>query len=219
VYPSAKVIAACLALFATSVIEAAAQTALPERQPCTVLGLRPDAVLQQCDDKLRSLSIIMKDVSRTMTIDGGSGGFTFVCPVEMMCNGEPVISGWLIDPRRWGKSPQDEDVIFSLVQAPPAVLARRGFSPVPERTRPKASCDLFDLTIAGLPGKAVCYEAEDQKSSGLFAIVANDEMGFVLTFRSRDLGSQALREKVLTMAPRFQIEVATGDSGLFRWMR
>ena len=194
-------------------------SALPERQPCAVLGLRPDAVLMQCDDKLQSLSLTMNDVSRTMAIDGGTGGFTFTCPVEMMCGGEPTISGWLIDPRRWTSGAKDEETIFSLVQAPPAVVSRRGFNVVPDRPKPKPSCEMFDLKIADLPGKAVCYEAEDQKSSGLFAVVADSKMGFVLAFRGGNLDSKALREKVLTMTPRFQIEVATGDGGLFRWMR
>lgn len=192
----------------------------PERQPgCSVLGLRPDAVLQQCGDKVRSVSLSMKDISRVVSLDGASGAMVFVCPVQQLCGGEPSISGWLIDPRRWTRSPRDEDALFGLLLTPPAVIARRGRNPWSDQPHPKASCEMFDIQIAGLSGRAVCYIAEDQKSAGLFAVVANEEVGFVMAFRGEDPDTQALREKVLTVLPKFQIEVATGDYGLLRWMR
>ena len=65
----------------------------------------------------------------------------------------------------------------------------------------------------------MCYVGENQKATGLFAVVANEEIGFVMAFRSDELDSKALREKVMSIVPRFEIESATGDYGLLRWMR
>jgi hypothetical protein len=191
----------------------------PERKPaCVVLAVRPDAILEQCGERLRAINIALRDIARVTTLDGTTGSVAFGCPVKEMCGGEPSITGWLIDPRRWTRGPRDEAALFNLLQAPPAVMARR-MSPPADPLRPKPSCLMFDVQIAGMPGRAACYLAEDEKSVGIFAVVANEEAGFVLAFRSDELDTTALREKVLTILPRFQIEVATGDYGLLRWMR
>jgi hypothetical protein len=207
--------------FALTVLAAAAnaETSVDTGPTCQILGLRPDAVLEQCGDKVRSISLAMRDIARVVSIDGSSGAMVFVCPVQQICSGEPVISGWLVDPRRWTKSARDEDTLFALLLTPPAVIARRGRNPWTDQPHPTASCPMFDIQIAGLSGRAVCYVAENQKSAGLFAVVANDEVGFVMAFRSDELDTPGLREKVLTILPRFQIEVATGDHGLLRWIR
>ena len=191
------------------------------RQPCAILVVRPDAVLLNCGDRVRSINLAMKDISRTAAPDMNSGGIAFICPVDQMCKGEPQIGGWLIDPRRWTRSERDAATLFSLLLTPPALMARRGRNPwsdTPPPT-PKASCEIFDIQIAGLPGRAVCYEAEDQKSAGLFAVVADEEVGFVMGFQSRELDDKALRAKAMTMLPGLVLETATGDAGLLRWMR
>lgn len=203
----------------TSAANAQPETPPERKVACVVLAVRPDAILEQCGERLRAINIALRDIARVTTLDGATGSVAFGCPVKEMCGGEPSITGWLIDPRRWTRSARDEITLFNLLQAPPAVLARRGASPPADAPRPKPSCLMFDVQIARMPGRAVCYLAEDEKSVGIFAVVANEEAGFVLAFRSDELDTTALREKVLTILPRFQIEVATGDYGLLRWMR
>ncbi len=211
----ANIVIAGFALIA-SLTSAVAQQAVPERKPCVVIRVQPDAVLERCNDTLRSLSIVMRDIRRQGSVDS-TGRVNFTCPVEAMCEGDPLISAWLVDPRTWTRSARDEDAIFALVQTPPVVTARPRTGP--EQPRPNSTCPIFDVQVAAIPGRGVCYESGDPKSSGLVIVAADADIGFLLFFRHGNMNSQALREKVLTMVPHFQIDVATGDGELFRWMR
>ena len=195
------------------VIEARAQA--PQR--CFVLRLHPGGILEQCDNQLRSLFLELGDVSRQPMIDA-SGAFTFVCPLEELCPDSPSITGWLIDPRRWNNSDRDQEAIFSIFQQPPRA---GGYAPGGLLTpaQPSSTCGMFDIDIAGLPGRGVCYQSEDPKTSAVVIAVASHEIGYLLAFYQRDTDWQALRERVLRIAPRFRITVETGDLGLLKWIR
>jgi hypothetical protein len=62
-------------------------------------------------------------------------------------------------------------------------------------------------------GRAVCFD------ENVVVVAADDRVGFLLYFSQRDTPAAVLKNKVLEMLPRFEIERATGEVGLKRWLR
>jgi hypothetical protein len=59
-----------------------------------------------------------------------------------------------------------------------------------------------------------------KSDDGFVVIVAADErVGFMLSFSQRGKPAIALKDKVLELLPRFEIERATGDLGLKKWLK
>ena len=172
--------------------------------------------LQECGKQLYSfnlsllepklgLSGIKREAGRDL-----HGRFSFSCTVEPMCANEPTVGGFFVDPAGWLSSSKDERAIFQVLQNMPWP----GGSPPPI---PTASCPVFDVSIGGLDGRAVCIS--EGKDSTVLIVAAEDRVGFLLHIYQADTPASVLKERVLEMLPRFEIERATGEVGLKRWLR
>jgi hypothetical protein len=84
---------------------------------------------------------------------------------------------------------------------------------------PPPACTLFDVSIAGTPGRAVCFDETGGKGSSVFVIAADDRVAFLLSFSQQNISANALREKVVELLPHFKIERASGDAALMKWFR
>jgi hypothetical protein len=188
------------------------------REVCDVARAHPAGLLVRCGSQLRSLVLSYEDIRRQIRSDP-QGVFHFVCPIDEMCDGEPRISGWMIDHARWQGAEHSDASIFELLRQPPIIL-RGAARPVDVASDPlKSTCGMFDLELAGLATQAVCYDFGESKSSTIVAVAANHEIGFVLLFNQHSVEAPALREKVLALLPRFKLERAAGDSDLLRWLQ
>jgi len=211
-------VALCAALTVMPALACKAEDgAKPATERCSVARLHPMGILEHCDDQIRSRILEMEDIRRFLTIAPG-GVFYFACPLESLCDDDPQISGWLVNALRWQPSPQDEETVFGIFKnIPPA----RGFdrNSTPSIAQPGSECGLFDVTVAGLSGRGVCYRSSDEKSSAVVVVVSDATLGYILVFHQQGIDSAALKEKVLTLLPRFKIQVAKGDFGIARWLR
>ena len=161
-------------------------------------------VLTLSESKL-SLPSVKRDVAQDF-----HGRFSFFCPVEPMCSNEPTVGGFFVAPALWLSSPKDEKAIFSVLRDMPWP----GGNPPPA---PSASCPVFDVSIGGMKGRAVC--AVEGPNEGIVVVAADDRIGFLLYFSQFDKTAGVLKDRVLEMLPRFEIERATGEVGLKRWLR
>jgi len=186
----------------------AAPVAAQDEQSCKIVKGFNTAYLELCGDQLRSFTLRLWDVRRP--IEGiGYAPFRFSCAIEPMCKGEPDIYGWFIDQRLWLKTAQDEAAVFRLLQ--------RG--PVRPADRPTPVCDVFDVKLADMPGRAVCYEIPALGFSAIVVVVADEDAGFVLIFQDRTSDWTTLRDNALQKLQRFEILRASGDAALLRWLR
>jgi hypothetical protein len=184
---------------------------------CELVSTHPAGVLLRCGSQLKSLVIAYEDVRRQRRHDP-QGVFHFVCPIEEMCDGQPRISGWMIDHTKWRTSERNDAAVFELLRQPPIIL-RGAAKPVDIASDPlKSTCGVFDLELAGLRGQGVCYDFGESQSTTIVAVVSNDEIGFVLLFNQRNAELTPLRETVDALLPRFKLERASGDAYLMRWM-
>jgi len=184
---------------------------------CELASTHPAGVLLRCGLQLKSLVLAYEDVRRQRRHDP-QGVFHFVCPIEEMCDGQPRISGWMIDHTKWRRSERGDAAIFELLRQPPIIL-RGAARPVDVASDPlKSICGVFDLELAGLSGQGVCYDFGESQSTTIVTVVSNDEIGFVLLFNQRNAELTAFRETVDALLPRFKLERASGDAYLLRWM-
>jgi len=184
---------------------------------CELVSAHPSGLLLRCGSLLKSLVLSFEDIRRLRRHDP-QGVFHFVCPIDEMCDGQPRISGWMIDHTKWRRGERSDAAIFELLRQPPIIL-RGAAQPVDTASDPlKSTCGVYELELAGLRGHGVCYDFGESQSTTIVAVVSNDEIGFVLLFNQRDVELTALREKVDMLLPRFKLERATGDAYLMRWM-
>jgi len=199
-------------LFAVLVawISAAAPVLAEDDPACQMIRSVGASFLERCGDKLNSFSLSLSDISRSVGNDL-HGRFAFVCgPIELMCEGKPEILGWFLDLKRWKQGGQDEPAIAEL-------LLERMWHP--GQSVPASSCGIVEVKVADMPGRAVCHEFPDVSFSAIVIVAADDRTGFVLIFGQRDVDWSSLRDKALQTLPRFEVQRATGDAGLLRWMR
>ena len=189
-----------------------------QERPCVVARVHPLGVLEQCEQEFRSRTIEMEDIRRFLTIEQ-NGVFYFACPVEGMCADDPQISGWMINAPRWQQSPHDEETIFNIFRSVPGAGGPWQNNGALSIARPDSRCGLFDLTVAGLSGNGVCYRSDDEASSAVVVVASDAHLGYMLIFHQQDVDSAALKEKVLTLLPRFKIQVARGDFGMAKWFQ
>ncbi len=206
--------AALIAVFAALVVCSGPPAAVAQ-DACVVLRVRPGSVLEHCGDHLQALTIRMDDIRRQPGVDP-SGTFSFTCPIGPLCADEPQITGWMVERHRWTDSGRDEAAIFDIFRRPPGAAAG-WIGEMPEQ--PDSECGIFDASVAGLPGRAVCYRVESTKANAIVVAAANDEVGCLLVFHRQEGDMQTLREKVLTILPRFRMDVDKGDVGLMKWLR
>jgi hypothetical protein len=193
---------------------ACAQADAQPAAECTSLRVRAGSVLLGCGDRLKALSIAMNDIRRQPGVDP-SGTFSFSCPIALLCADEPQITGWLIEQHRWTDSSRDEAAIFEIFKRAPS--APQGFDGA--GAAQSSDCGLFDVQFAGLSGRGLCYRVASTQSNAVVVAAASREVGCLLVFYADGGDLQALREKVLTILPRFRMDVDTGDAGLMKWVR
>lgn len=203
------------ALAAATVGGASAQStplASAPAQECRRVKSFGTGFLEQCGDRLDAWRLIMPQSRREMGSDL-HGRIFFRCAVELMCGGEPTIVGRFVNRAEWQNSARDERAMFELaddLRVPPR--------PLPPM--PPLDCPLFDISLAGMAGKAVCFGESGLNGSSVVVVAADDRVVFVLSFYQQDKSAEALKEKVvLEMLPRFKMERATGDAALLKWFR
>jgi hypothetical protein len=187
-----------------------------EIEACRVVNAQGSAFLKHCGDRLLSFALSLDDVRRMVT-NGEYGKFDFECPIPAMCANEPEINGWFIDHKGWRRSAQDESAVFEVLRMPPVMaIAGRAGTPPPQ---PKSLCGVTEVRVADLPGRAVCYQLPETRSSSVIVIAADADAGFILVFQQRGLDWAALRDKTLQTLPRFEIERAAADAAMLRWVK
>jgi hypothetical protein len=205
-------LAAVGVLFAFAMVfVAGAAPARAEDAACRPVRMAGTAVLKQCADQVRSMTLSLNDIKRTPGADR-AGRFFFLCPIQHMCEDEPDLWGWFIDEAGWRSGARDEAAIRELLRHAPGVAAAAGdFA--------KPACTVSTVEIAGLEGRAVCFELAPGNVHAVVAVVAGDDVGFALVFAQRSLGWELLREKVSVITPKFVLQRAVGDAGLMKWLR
>jgi hypothetical protein len=178
-------------------------------QECRGIMQRGAAFLEQCGDRLNAWSLKLSEFKREMGSDL-HGRFFFYCPIELMCDGEPSIGGRLLDAAEWHDSARDAQTIYE--------LANRMQVPIwPLPPMPTPACPLFDISIAGMTGRAACFEEPGVKGGAVFLVAADDRVAFLLGFYQQDKSANALKENVVELLPRIKIERVTGDAALMEW--
>ncbi len=202
----AAAVIACLVSVALSV------NALAQDEACSPVSTSGAGLLVECGKQLYSFNLSLPEsklgssnIKREVVRDL-HGRFAFVCPIEPMCANEPIVGGTFVTPSKWLSSSRDEQAIFEILRNMPWP----GVSSLPI---PSASCPVFDVWIGGMNGRAVCFD------ESVVLVAADDRVGFLLYFSQRDRSATVLKGKVLEMLPRFEIERATGEIGLKRWLR
>jgi hypothetical protein len=200
-----------ISLTAATVYPASAQSP-PVTQECRSVMAHGAAFLEQCGDRLNAWSLKLREFKREMGSDL-HGRFSFYCPIEPMCEGEPSIGGRFVNRAEWQSGAKDERAIFELEDR-----LRIPLRPVPPMPNP--ACPVFDVSFAGTAGRAVCFGEPGSNGSRVVVVAADDRVAFLLRFYQQDKSPDALKEKVvLEWLPRFEIERATGDAALLKWFR
>jgi len=213
------VVAVVISLIAAAI----SSSASAQESECRVVRARGASFLEKCGKQLNSFSLslsenkldlILKEVESDL-----HGRFTFTCPFEPLCANEPIIGGFFIAAESWQNSSRDERAIYQALQRVPlmAISWSRPGGPTPEM--PAATCPLFDVSVDGMAGRAVCFDDPTAKAASVIVVAADDRVGFLLGFYQRDKSANALRDKVLELMPRFKIERAIGDVGLLKWVK
>jgi hypothetical protein len=201
-----------IAVIACLISVALSLKALAQDSTCNPVTSSGAGFLVECGKQLHSYNLSLSEsklglsgAKREVRLDL-HGRFAFFCPVETMCANEPTVGGFFLAPAGWLSSSKDEQAIFQVLRNMPWP----GGSPPPI---PSASCPVFDVSIGGMNGRAVCFD------ESVVIVAADDRVGFLLLFSQRDKPAAVLKDKVLEMLPRFEIERATGEVGLKRWLR
>ena len=205
-----------IAVIACLISVASFSKAVAQDSTCSPVIVSGAGLLQECGKQLYSFNLSLSEAKLGVSgvkREAGSdmhGRFGFSCTVEPMCANEPKVGGFFVDSAEWLSSPKDERAIFQVLQNMPWP----GGSPPPI---PAVSCPVFDVSIGGLDGRAVCIS--EGKDSTVVIVAAEDRVGFLLHFYQADTPASVLKERVLEMLPRFGVERATGEVGLKRWLR
>jgi hypothetical protein len=190
--------------------------AFADEPSCKPLGVLGAALLEQCGEQLHSFALDLSDLKREVTNDA-EGRFTFDCPVSIMCDGSPAISGFFVDADKWKTSTKDAQAIGQIMQASPITAeSAPANSPKPA---PASACAPFDVMISGASGKGACFNDAATKTAMVAMVFADDEVGFLLSFSQKDITADKLKDSAVAMLPNFKIDRAKGDLGLMRWMR
>ena len=183
-----------------------------ERPKCHLVKAGGAGFVQQCGDRLLAFGLALADIKRIPPVGNDpQGWFGFVCPLEPFCVDEPEIRGAFFNAEGWQKSDKDAQAVWDVVERRSSLGIRGEPSNSP--------CDAFDVRIAGIPGRAVCYQSVQPLRSAIVVVAAEDDVGFVLLFLQAGRDSGALREKVMGLLPRFSVGRASGDAALLGWLR
>ena len=212
-----------IAVIAVLISVAAFSKALAQDPDCRLVMASGAGFVVECGKQLYSynLSLSQSSGTRREVRRDIHGRFTFLCPadpkcrtllceVESNCENEPTVGGSFVAPAEWLSSSKDEQAILQVFRNMPWPGGDRP-------PTPSASCPVFDVSVGGLNGRAVCFS--EGKGSTVLVVAANDNVGFLLWFAQDDKPAPVLKSKMLEMLPRFEIERATGEIGLKRWIR
>jgi len=213
-------LAVCAAMLSSSGAISATTGDKPTSEgACTILRIQPLGVLANCRTRLRALWLKFEDMSRVARFTS-DGSFHFRCALDVMCVNAVQIDGWMISKEDWQESKQDADAIVELLRKPPAVRQPGAPGPaVPIAVGAKSDCGTFSIQLAGMEGRAACYDSGDAAGSTIAVVVAGTELGFAILFRRSSGDSRDLREEVVSLASRFRLEQSEGDVELLKWMR
>lgn len=182
-----------------------------DRSRCRLVKLGGAGFVQQCGDRLHAFGLALSDIKRIPPAGNDpQGWFNFACPLEALCADEPEIRGAFFNAASWQKSSKDAEAIWGAVERRSSAI----------RGEPSSSpCEVFDVQIAGTSGRAICYHSTQPLRSAIVVVAAEEEVGFILVFLQPDKEWTALREKVVSLLPRFTIGRASGDAALLGWLR
>jgi hypothetical protein len=190
--------------------------AFADEGACKPLGVLGAALLEQCGEQLHSFALDLSDLKREVSNDA-EGHFTFDCPVSIMCDGSPAISGFFVDADKWKASAKDAQAIGQIMQGSPITAeSAPANSPKPA---PAPACAPFDVTISGASGKGACFNDAATKTATVAMVFADDGVGYLLSFSQKGIAADKLKDSAVAMLPNFKIDRAKGDLGLMRWMR
>jgi hypothetical protein len=185
-----------------------------QARPCQVVSVKEAGLLLGCADQLKGFLLTFEDVRRQVASEA-QGRFVFACVLGPMCENEPNVGGFFIDPVRWRESAKDEPAMLDILQQYGLVpAAARGADP---NAKPPPACAVFDVQIGDLPGRAVCFDVAD--GSAVIVIAGDDQVALVLSIFQRKRTPGAMREKAMDMIPLFRMQRPTGDITLLRWIR
>jgi hypothetical protein len=214
-----------LAIIACLISVASFSNASAQEPACRLVSASGANFVEECGKQLHSFSLslsesklglsgIKREVGRDL-----HGRFSFRCPVEPMCENEPTIDGFFIEPAKWLSSSRDEQAIFQVMRSVPLMAISFSFPGGAPPPMPAAACPAFDVSIGNMNGRAVCFDSANSKGGSVVMVVADDHVWFLLSFDQRDKPAIALKDKVLEMLPLFEIERASGEAGLRKWFR
>jgi hypothetical protein len=214
--PAKRLISASRRLVALAVLLGAATLMPPGMLPahgddtaCRVIRIVGNNILKHCGNEVRSMTLSLREVKRGLASDR-SGRFSFPCPIEHMCEGEPDVWGWFIDETPSRAGARDEAAIRLLLRNAPIIMTDDSVKP---------TCAVSTVDVAGLESRSMCFELTPESLHVVVVVGAGEDIGFLLMFAQRGLGSELLREKVSAITPKFILQRATGDAGLLKWLR
>jgi hypothetical protein len=185
-----------------------------DKPRCQFVGVRDAGLLLMCGDRLNGFVLTLEDVRRQVVTEA-PGRFAFRCVLAPMCAEEPNVGGFFFDPATWRDSAKDDGAMLDILQQHGLVpAAAPGAQP---GARPPVACAVFDVTIADLPGRGVCFDVAD--GSAVVVIAGDDSVAVVLSFFQNRRTPGSMRERVFELIPQFKIMRPTGDVALLRWMR
>jgi hypothetical protein len=185
-----------------------------DKPRCQLVGVRDAGLLLLCGDRLNGFVLTLEDVRRQVVTEM-PGRFAFRCVLAPMCADDPNIGGFFIDPTTWRDSAKDADAMLDILQQHGLVpAAAPGAQP---GVRPPVACAVFEVMIADLPGRGVCFDVAD--GSAIVIIAGDDSVALVLSFFQNRQTPGAMRERALELIPQFKMTRPTGDVALLRWMR
>ena len=209
-----RVISSRLLLAMTFVTALCSGAVAQDNRPCQVVSVKEAGLLLGCADQLKGFLLTFEDVRRQVASEA-QGRFVFACVLAPMCEDEPNVGGFFIDPVRWRESAKDEPAMLEMLQQYGLVpAAARGADP---NAKPPPACAVFDVQIGDLPGRAVCFDVAD--GSAVIVIAGDDQVALVLSIFQRKRTPGAMREKAMDMFPLFRMQRPTGDITLLRWIR
>lgn len=172
------------------------------------------AFVEQCGDRLHAWRLTLP---RSFNLLGHAqndwhGRFFFNCEIEPMCKGETAIIGRFVPLVGWQQSSRNERDIYELTD-------RLTYPWRPLPPMPPIACPLYDVVLAGMSGRAVCFSDPGGSGSTVVVVVADDRVAFLLSFYQRDMSVSVLKDEVSELLSRFRVERATGDAALMRWLR
>src|SRR5262249_14491491 len=149
-----------IAVIACLIAVALSSKAVAQDTACRLAAASGAGFVQECGKQLYSFNLSLSEsklgasgIKREAKLDE-HGRFSFPCPIEPMCANEPRVGGFFVAPAGWLNSSKDEYAVVqvSLLSMPWGMPNTDGnHSPLPSVT-----CPVFDVSIGGLNGRAVC---------------------------------------------------------------